>query len=235
MLKLKTYMYVILGCYLLAGLVAISASQDPVDQADGQSLNTSDVKIPPLDENTIWDRLSGIQSFKAQYTEKKIIKLFHSPLESSGMMFYRKPDELVRICLKPHQEIMTLRSQVLTLHYPDLDSKEAVNLADQPVAHAVINHLIWFFNGDREKISKHFDLSLEQSGNTDILLEMIPKSSPMNKTILSIQIVISPDYLPQSVRITESGGDYSLMSFSDVIFNQPFEELPEWDDLQKYF
>jgi hypothetical protein len=58
--------------------------------------------------------LAQVQSNEGRYTETKTIALLKNPIESSGILRYRRPDHVEKLVLQPKDEAIIVDGQQLT-------------------------------------------------------------------------------------------------------------------------
>ncbi len=190
-------------------------------------INTFGSGIFAVAPDGIWKKMSEIQTMKADFTEEKHIALMHDALRSKGTFYFSRPDHLVREITEPFHETDVFQNGWLHITHHELNSTEKINLRQQPVAGAVFQHFVWMFGGNKAEIESHYKVSVNETDAGAVQLELVPLAAPLNKILEKITILISGQGLPESVRINETGGDFSLIRFSNVRYDLPDTAKPK--------
>lgn len=174
----------------------------------------------PSEIEAVWKAFQSITCFETDFEELKTITFLEDPIKSSGKMYYRKPNLLVKDTMKPSRETLTITSGKMTLHSRALDVKETIDLDAQPSAQKVVNYMLQVFSGDRDSLSKSFRFSYRQTGpDGGMIIDLIPTDSALLQIMRRMQITTTPLYMPASLTLVEVDGDSTTTRFSKTQYN----------------
>ena len=169
--------------------------------------------LPAISHAANWDidqlmqGLAQTRSSHASFVEKKTIAMLDRPVESSGELFYRAPDHLEKLTLKPKPESMIVDGGKLVIERGQ--KKYRLQLADYPELAAFIDSIRGTLAGDRKALERNYRLSLD--GTVEHwTLQLIPINEKMQAVVKRIQIAGVRDAV-RSMEITQADGDSSQM------------------------
>jgi len=169
--------------------------------------------LPAISHATDWDidqlmrGLAQTRSSHASFVEKKTIAMLDRPVESSGELFYRAPDHLEKLTLKPKPESMIVDGGKLVIERGQ--KKYRLQLADYPELAAFIDSIRGTLAGDRKALERNYRLSLDGTAE-HWTLQLIPIDEKMQAVVKRIQIAGVRDAV-RSMEITQADGDSSQM------------------------
>ena len=169
--------------------------------------------LPAISHATDWDidqlmrGLAQTRSSHASFVEKKTIAMLDRPVESSGELFYRAPDHLEKLTLKPKPESMIVDGGKLVIERGQ--KKYRLQLADYPELAAFIDSIRGTLAGDRKALERNYRLSLDGTAE-HWTLQLIPIDKKMQAVVKRIQIAGVRDAV-RSMEITQADGDGSQM------------------------
>ncbi|GEM_PF-5084645 len=182
----------------------------PVDHSDGIA--------------EMWQYLASINTMASRFHEEKFLALMSKPLPAEGRYYYRRPDYLVRIVDAPYRETIVMKGDSLTIDHRDLNTRETIDLQQQPLARAITQHLLWLFGGNKDLIDMHYITTSQSVEENNYLLELSPRREPLNQIIDKIQIWVNRDRNAFKVQIVEMGGDLTVLTLDRIIINQPLPD-----------
>ncbi len=169
--------------------------------------------LPAISHATDWDidqlmrGLAQTRSSHASFVEKKTIAMLDRPVESSGELFYRAPDHLEKLTLKPKPESMIVDGGKLVIERGQ--KKYRLQLADYPELAAFIDSIRGTLAGDRKALERNYRLSLDGAAE-HWTLQLVPIDEKMQAVVKRIQIAGVRDAV-RSMEITQADGDSSQM------------------------
>ena len=169
--------------------------------------------LPAISHAANWDidqlmqGLAQIRTGQASFVEKKTIAMLDRPVESSGELFYRAPDHLEKLTLKPKPESMIVDGGKLVIERGQ--KKYRLQLADYPELAAFIDSIRGTLAGDRKALERNYRLSLDGTAE-HWTLQLIPIDKKMQAVVKRIQIAGVRDAV-RSMEITQADGDSSQM------------------------
>jgi len=196
---------------ILVGWCTIAAAQSP---------------LPQERVDSIWNLLQSIQNFQTEFQEQKHLTLFTEPLISQGDLYYRKPDVLVKETTMPFRESLRITAGQMTTISPDLEIEKTVDINSQPMAKAVVEHMLWIFNGDRAALEKNFKIRYESSANELLLIVLEPIDFRLKKGLSQIRIQVSDNLVPEVIEVLEPGGDQTVTRYFNSKINQSDLKIP---------
>jgi len=168
---------------------------------------------PAIAQAADWDLdqlmrdLAQNRSGRASFVEKKSIALLDKPVESSGELFFRAPDHLEKLTLKPKPESMVLDQGILVIERGR--QKHRLQLQDYPELAAFIDSIRGTLAGDRLALERSYRLSLDGRAE-HWTLQLLPVDEKMQAVVKRIRIAGARDAV-RSIEITQADGDSSLM------------------------
>jgi outer membrane lipoprotein carrier protein len=158
-----------------------------------------------------------LQDIEAGFTQKILFKDFATPFISKGAV-YLKPGKMRWDYREPtHQQIFVDGEKVL-YYVPEHQQVVKSNLALEADSHVPI-HLL----SGTTRLSKDFDIALQEEEKEMRRLELVPKDPNMKTVKIEIE-VSAPSYLIQKVTLHESNGNRSVFDFSDMRVNRGLKD-----------
>lgn len=203
------------------------AKSQVIPTPTNQQIPTSPTAIHEDELDEMWRFLKSIDTMSSRFSEEKFIALMSKPLPAEGRYYYRKPDYLVRIVDAPYREVITMQSDRLTIDHKDMQKTETIDLNQQPLARAIIQHLLWLFGGEKERIHEHYFTNSQGVEGNNYLLELSPRKAPLNQIIDKLQIWVDKSKSAFKVQIVEMGGDLTILNLGEIVINQPLPSIIE--------
>jgi outer membrane lipoprotein-sorting protein len=153
--------------------------------------------------------LAQVQSRDSRFTEKKTMALLKAPLESSGVLSYRRPDHVEKHVLQPKDESISVDGDELTWKDGVSGKKRSLRLQDNAVVAALVNSIRGTLAGDLPALQRYFDLKLDGT-RASWVLSLTPTEKTMRRSVQAMRIEGSDNQVA-TVDVQESGGDRSVM------------------------
>ncbi len=164
------------------------------------------------------DHLGARSERRASFIERQFSPLLNAPLESSGRLHFRAPDELEKETLRPRHEWLRIRGDVLTIEAPPVRGAtptRSVRLSEQPVLSALVASLRATLAGDRSTLQRHYEVALQGDTASRWILTLTPNDPVLQAAIERIEMRGRADQVEQVV-IRSRAGDRSELSITAV-------------------
>ncbi|MFN3398597.1 MAG: LolA-related protein [Sulfurimicrobium sp.] len=163
--------------------------------------------------DTLLKALAERPAGQSRYTETKTSALLKEPLESSGMLRYKKPAFLEKHVQIPFEEILTVDGERMTWEKPAAQKKHTLALRDYPVVWGFIESMRATLNGDARTLQRFYKVRLDGDERQWVLV-LLPADSDMARFIRVIRIGGSKARL-ETVEIEETSGDRNFMTLRE--------------------
>ncbi len=177
---------------------------------------------------TVSAQLQSIKVFRANFTQKKKIKVLRRPLRSSGSFLISSEKGLYWRAATPFENIFIITPKALFQKSENADPI-TIKAEERPVIYGFTRVFLSLFSGDTQQLDKEFELYF--SGTPEAwTIGLVPKSKIMGKLI--DRIVVCGSETIQQVDFREASGDRTLIDFSDISTEPPRlteEELARFD------
>jgi outer membrane lipoprotein-sorting protein len=165
-------------------------------------------------------RTDRLVSLRGEFIQETDIPMFSAPMRSRGRLLFRRPDALRWEYLEPMREGFVLVGAAGFRWEKDV--RYAFTPGGDPVARLIAGQLTAWLAFDRARIER--DYRIEALSLEPIRLKMTPLSETAGSVVASITIVFTPEGVASSVRIDESKGGSTTISFTDTLVNQPLDD-----------
>jgi outer membrane lipoprotein-sorting protein len=155
--------------------------------------------------------LGAVKSSSAHFVEHKYLHLLTEPIEDSGTLFYRAPDQLRKDTLTPQVEHLIVDRDTLTIERQD--KTQTLRLDQYPEVWAIIEAIRATLAGDREGLERYYVVRL--SGDAQAWrMALEPRDPKIERIVRSITISGSGAHI-EHVTTEEPDGDRSEMSITE--------------------
>ncbi|MDX9746602.1 MAG: outer membrane lipoprotein carrier protein LolA [Syntrophales bacterium] len=166
---------------------------------------------------------ADIVSIRAEFSQYKHLKILAKPLVSQGRFYFQKPDSI-------RWEYRDPVKSVLLMHRGDVrrftvGSRGLVEEAAGAVSSMqIVVREIGLWSQGRFRESDHFRAEIRRGGEGTLVLT--PRDKAFAAMIERIEIVPSPRRKGaiKSVKIVESEGNFTLLTFANVEMNEKIAE-----------
>ena len=153
--------------------------------------------------------LAQAPSHEDKFTEKKAVSLLKEPIESSGILSYRKPDHLEKHVLQPKDEAIIVDGDEIT--WKDAAGRSrSMRLRSNAALAALAESIRATLAGDLPALQKYFTVKLDGE-QKQWSLSLTPVDDAMSRKIQSLHISGSAARI-DTVEVLEKNGDHSLMT-----------------------
>jgi outer membrane lipoprotein-sorting protein len=153
--------------------------------------------------------LAQVQSHESHYTETKTIALLKNPVESSGILRYRRPDHVEKQVLQPKDELIVVDGQQLTWKDGSSGKTRTLPLQNNAVLAALVESIRATLAGDLPALQRFFTIKLDGTA-THWTLSLTPLDKAMQSKVQAVRIEGSDNQV-KLIDVMESGGDHSVM------------------------
>ena len=161
---------------------------------------------------TVMNRLAAVKSTKANFTEKKFVKLLNAPVESAGVLTYTAPDRFEKHTKNPVEERMTVERDTVTLDNVAKKKKQQIFIPQFPALAAIVDAMRGALSGNLPQLQQAF--SIKASGtNARWKLRLVPLEANQYAYIHAVDVAGRDDFI-ESIEILQSDGDRSVMSMT---------------------
>ena len=153
--------------------------------------------------------LAQAPSHESRFTEKKTVSLLKEPVESNGILLFRRPDHLEKHVLLPKDETIIADGDELT--WQDASGRSrSMRLSRNPSLAALAGGIRATLAGDLGALQKVFEVKLD-GGQKQWTLTLTPTDAAMQRKISGLRIEGSGSRV-DTVEVQEKNGDRSLMT-----------------------
>ena len=161
---------------------------------------------------SVMNRLAAVKSAKADFTEKKFVRLLDAPVESTGVLIYVAPDRFEKHTKNPVEERMTVERDMVTLDNVAKKKKQQIFIPQFPALAAIVDAMRGALSGNLPQLQQAF--SIKASGtNQRWKLHLVPREANQYAYIHAVDITGRDDFI-ESIEIRQSDGDRSVMSMT---------------------
>jgi outer membrane lipoprotein-sorting protein len=183
---------------LCAGVIALSL------QPFARAAQAADIDVAKL-----MQMLSEVHEAGGVFTEYKYLSVLNEPLVARGRVHYQAPDYIRKEYDDPDSESYEVRGDNLTIEYPD-GRRRDLSIGEHPVLRAFVESYRATLTGDRETLSRHFNLEL--SGPVGAwVLRLTPRDAELGDYLNAV-IIHGRESTIYSVETVEANGDRSVMT-----------------------
>ncbi|MFO1154425.1 MAG: LolA-related protein [Rhodospirillales bacterium] len=158
--------------------------------------------------------LAAVTEVDATFSERKEMSVLETPLESSGMLRYRAPDDMEKEVLYPEPMRYAVTRDQIVIDQPG-GKRETFPLDRYPLLRVLSESMRATLAGDQAKLEAYYRVAL--SGDVDDWsLHLEPIDPEIARHVIAITINGRANQVLQ-VETQESGGDRSVMTISPTV------------------
>ncbi len=192
------------GALAIVVLCVVTAAEAAADSASDATWSVEQ----------LMQRLAQVKSAKATFVERKHLRILDSPLELSGTLIYTAPGHLEKHTLKPKPESLVLEKDTLTFEDRTRGRRRTLRLQEYPVVWAFVESIRSTLAGDLQSLNRFYRVALHGS-ESDWRLTLDPREPDIQRMVSQIRIAGSRTSI-RTIEITETHGDHSVMTVSEV-------------------
>ena len=167
---------------------------------------------------SVIEKSNDINSFSAEFSQTKHMKMMDNNPESQGKVYYKSPNTLKWEYTRPYDYQLLFKDSKLfiveegQLSEIDLSSNKLFDKMGELVAGSV--------NGKILMADQDFDITYHHAGQ-NVKALIIPKDENLRQMFKEIWINFNKSHLINSVRLIDPSGDYTEISMKNIKINQP--------------
>jgi Outer membrane lipoprotein carrier protein LolA-like len=162
----------------------------------------------------LMEALAAVTEVDATFFELKELAVLETPLESSGILRYRAPDDMKKEVLYPEPMRYTITRDQLVIEQPG-GKRETIPLDRYPLLRVLSESMRATLAGDQQTLERLYRVSM--SGDVgDWTLRLEPIDPDIARHVIAIVISGSSNQV-LLVETLESRGDRSVMTISPTL------------------
>jgi outer membrane lipoprotein-sorting protein len=163
-----------------------------------------------IDMSRLMGLLASGKHIRAEFIERKFLKILDAPVESSGELVFRAPSRLEKRTKLPRPETLIIDGNSVSIERGSF--KRTLSLDEFADMASMVRSLTATFRGDKSSLEQFFNWKL--SGPADRWhLVLTPKHSKLFMTLREIRLSGDQGYV-HTVETTLTDGDRSLMTLN---------------------
>jgi outer membrane lipoprotein-sorting protein len=166
-----------------------------------------------IDMQSLMQLFAASKSIKAEFVERKYLRLLDAPVESRGDLLFQAPSRLEKRTQQPRAETMLIEGNKVSIERGTF--KRSMSLDEFADMASLVQSLTATFRGDQAGIEKYFSWRLT-GPVTKWQLVLKPKNSKMFVLLQEIRLSGVDNYV-HTVETTLTDGDRSLMTLGRPI------------------
>lgn len=161
-----------------------------------------------------------IQTVQTRFVETKQIRILEQNMVLTGRLAIEKPERLAWRVEKPLACTIIIADGHVKQWDEDSQSVQSFSSRSNPVFAMVLDQMQNWFSGNFVTLQADYDVTVEQDAPL-ILLFTPHADSPNAQAINEVRVTIRDDLrYVQSIRIADSSGDITDMTFIDTVLNE---------------
>jgi outer membrane lipoprotein-sorting protein len=196
-------------------LLLASGSSTAGDQSPGDAADLEEV-LSRLEE-----RVSGIETLKADFVQQKFLAILDRPLVLKGTILMQKPDLFSWTVREPLRYSMVVRGEVVQQWDEDTRRVEKISLSKNPVFKMAIQQMRDWLSGAYKSMLGQYEVTVIDED--PISLEFIPRDTALAREVIdrvTVEFDRDERYIWR-IHIFEKEGDRTLITFADTQLNAP--------------
>ncbi|HXA48244.1 MAG TPA: LolA-related protein [Burkholderiaceae bacterium] len=177
------------------------------------SLSATIAHADAWDLSQLMAGLAQVQSHESRFTETKTIALLKNPIESSGVLRYRRPDHVEKQVLQPKDESIIVDGQQLLWKDGASGKTRTLSLQSNAVLAALVESIRATLAGDLPALQHFFAVKLD-GASSHWTLSLTPLDKAMQGKVQTVRIEGSVNHVTL-IDVTETGGDHSVMQIQN--------------------
>ena len=156
----------------------------------------------------------------ARFEQTKPLAAFTKPQTARGTVHLARPGKLRWSYEAPYRFVLVQRGDRVSMSYPDLKRKQAIDLNREPETKAVFDTILFFQDTSPAAVSARFDARLADDGH----LVLAPKGAA-GKLLAQIDVWVDPTRgVLTRLLMREPDGDVTELAFSEIQIDVPIDE-----------
>jgi outer membrane lipoprotein-sorting protein len=206
-LKLMNRMVAIVACLCLFSVIQRTGAQETY-----KSLNDIDAfkeKLAAMSEST--------QTIVSNFVQEKNLSVLSDKIVSKGQFFYKKPNNIRWEYTDPYKYLIIISNNQLFTR--DDKSQKQYDIQSNAMFQEMSRFISGCVQGDILKNERDYAISYFESSKS-YYVKLIPRNEKMKQMLNEVQIYFDRnDLTVSSLKMIESGGDYTRINFNDKKLN----------------
>lgn len=177
--------------------------------------------VPP-EAAAAWEAMSQVGSLEARFTQVRHSSLLAAPLQSEGVLRFRRPDALAWVVTEPARSTMIMLGDNVGMAFPDLGVQQELDLSSDPDTARLVGSMMIWLTGDLEAVTQSYAITWEaaEGGGT---AHLRPTDPAMAALIASMDLSIAgePPRI-EAVVLHEPDADRVEITLHDVKIDPDF-------------
>jgi len=163
---------------------------------------------------------AGVKTLVCVVRQERHLKLLARPVRFTGRLMLEKPDRLRLEFTAPMRSIFLLDGPK-GAHCGGGGEVHRFDLGADPAMGAMGRQMTSWMAGDYAALKRLYRMEAVEPGPGIVLT---PRDPGVARVIRRVTVLFEPDtYHPVRLEIVESGGDRTVLSFSDFVVNRPLD------------
>jgi outer membrane lipoprotein-sorting protein len=173
---------------------------------------------------------AAFQGMSAKVTRVSHTDVINEDATDSGVIMLKRPHShdmrmLVNLT-QPDPKTVAFYGHKLEIYYPKINTVQEIDVGKERAL--VEQFFLIGFGTSKADLEGAYNIRLAGSetldGKNTTRLELIPKSKEVLQHLKKFELWISPDGYPMRQKFYEPGGDYMLVTYSDMRINPPLSD-----------
>lgn len=158
------------------------------------------------------NKAKTLETFTANFEQKKISALFDNEELSSGKFFYQKKDKFLLVYEKPNKNSILSIGKELTIISEKTEKADFYKVKKGPEH----QEGFWGFGGTFEDAKKKFEIEIS-SKNDEITIKLVPlEENPTAKYFTEIYLTVNKcEWLPKKIKMIDNDEDVTEIDFKN--------------------
>lgn len=157
------------------------------------------------------------RTLKCEFEQEKTVSILSETIISKGVMYFKKENKLRWQYNQPYPYIFILANGKVTIKNDNRIDNFDTN--SNKMFKTISEIMIGGVNGDLLKDENNFKSEI-LIGDNNIIVKLIPQNKDLAKLMNTIKLSIGKqDWLVESIEMIETGGDNTLIKFTNKIVN----------------
>ena len=175
----------------------------------------------------IREKRASAPQVQADFEEQRDVHLMNHPINSSGKVWFQKPNKFRREVRGNSPSVTVSDGQQLWIYYPKFQSAEHYSLGKHSPLDAGIAALTAALNLENVENSYHITANKMENGYE---LQLLPRNPSLKRLLKTFSIRVNSDLQVQRTEMIQPSGDHIVTSYSNesraAIDPAEFEFIP---------
>jgi chaperone LolA len=160
----------------------------------------------------IREKRASAPQVQADFQEQKDVHLMKQPINSSGKVWFQKPNKFRREVKGNSPSVTVSDGQQLWIYYPKFQSAEHYSLGKHSPLDAGIEALTAALNLENVENNYHISANKLENG---FELQLAPRNPSLKRLLKTFNIQMNPDLQVQRTEMIQPNGDHIVTVYSN--------------------